>query len=264
MLFALGTQFLSIPKNTAELIIGYNPAIVMTSARPMISATYGNWLADMKVSSLQYDRSLFDGWFGLDFRYISLNDLELRSERPTDEPLSMYSTTAFALESEYAHQFKFGVMSTTIRYISLQLFDEETQGIAVDLGLSKQINERFDIGLAVLNIGNMSELHREKPQLPVRTILGATYGLNLYNVLNSLSAAVEKSSLVDGMIFRMSDVVHLGKVQVLIGSQIAENATSLSCGINLKLGSYQFGYGIQIGTQGLGSPQMFSMSVILP
>jgi len=264
MLFAVGTQFLSIPRNTSELIIGYNPAIAMTSARPMASATYGNWLADMKVSSLKYDRSLFDGWFEMDLRYISLNDLELRTERPTDEPLSHFSSTAFALDSKYTHQFKFGLMSTTVRYISLQLLDEDSQGIAVDLSLVKPINDNLDVGIAVLNIGTMNELYKETPQLPIRTILGATYDFKLMNIDNSISAAIEKSSLVDGVIIRLSDSINLGKIQLLFGSQYVDNATSLSGGINLILGSYQFGYGVQIGTQGLGISQMLNISVTLP
>ena len=218
----------------------------------------------MKISSLNYERNLFGGRVGLDFRYISLNDLELRTERPTDDPLSYYNSSALSIDGNYTRQYKFGLLSTTLRYISLQLYNESSNGMAVDVSLSKTLRKNINVGLAVLNLGYMSDLYHEKPQLPVRTIIGASYNFELLQFNHSFSTVVEKSSLVDGMIIRISDTMNIGKIQILLGTQIANNATSLSGGINLKLGSYRFGYGVQIGTQALGIPQMLNLSVILP
>ena len=263
-IFAIGTQFLAIPRNTSDLILGYTPISIIESNNPIISASYGNWLADIKISSMNYERNLFGGRIGLDFRYISLNDLELRTERPTDDPLSYYNSSALSMDGNYTRQFKFGLLSTTLRYISLQLYNESSNGMALDVSLSKTFRETINVGLAVLNLGYMSDLYHEKPQLPVRTILGASYNFELLQLENTLSTVIEKSSLVDGMIIRISDTMDIGKIQLLLGTQIANNATSLSGGINLKLGSYRFGYGVQIGTQALGIPQMLNLSVILP
>jgi len=263
-IFAVGTQFLSIPQNSSELIFGYNPAIAITSTKPIISASYGNWLADIKVSSMQYDRSLAGGWLGMNFRYISLNDLELRTDRPTDEPLSYYNSTALAIDGKYSRQYKFGLLSTSVRYVSIQLLDATSNGIAADINLKRKIYDDLDIGFAILNVGYMSELFKEKPELPLRTMVGGTYNFELKQIDNTLSAVLEKSSLVDGLIFRLTESINFDKIQILIGTQIAENATSLSGGINIKLGSYFFGYSVQIGKQSLGIPQMLSFTIKLP
>ena len=261
---AIGTQFLAIPRNTSDLILGYTPIETFESNNPIISVSYGNWLADMKISSMNYERNILGGRIGLDFRYISLNDFELRTERPTDDPLSYYNSSALSMDGKYTRQFKFGLLSTTLRYISLQLYNESSEGMAVDVSFSNTLKEDINVGIAILNLGYMSDLYHEKPQLPVRTILGASYNFEFLQFDNTLSMVIEKSSLVNGMIIRISDTIDIGKIQLLLGTQIANNATSLSGGINLKLGSYRFSYGVQIGTKALGIPQMLNLSMILP
>lgn len=263
-MFAVGTQFLSIPVNSSESINGINPAIVNLSNKPMISASYGNWLADINVSSISYDRNLLGGWGGLVFRYISINDLELRTESPSDEPLSYYSSTAFALDGKYARKFEFGLVTATIRYLTIQLYDESANGIAGDISLQKKLNKNLNIGIALLNMGVMTELYEEVPQLPFRALVGGTYQTDFDKISNQFAVSLEKSFLVDGIIFRLSDSVDLNKIRFSIGIQIAEQTVSLAGGINIRLGSYQFGYGVQIGTQTLGIPQMLTLRMILP
>lgn len=263
-MFAVGTQFLSIPVNSLELINGVNPAIVNLSDRPMISASYGNWLADINVSSVSYDRGLLGGWIGLNFRYISINDLELRSESPSNEPLSYYSSTAFALDGKYSRQFNFGLMTATFRYLAIQLYDESANGMAGDLSLQKKLSNNLNIGVALLNMGVMSELYEEVPKLPFKALVGGSYNIDFNKLSNQIAVSIEKSFLVDGIILRVSDSVDLNKIRFSIGTQIAEQTVSLSGGINLMLGSYQFGYGVQIGTQTLGIPQMLTLKMNLP
>ena len=262
--FAVGPQFLSIPLNTSELVSGINPSIINLSNAPMISVSYGNWLADINVSSMSYDRSLFKGWGGLTFRYISINDLELRTERPSDEPLSHYSSTAYAFDAKYVRQFKFGLMTVTIRYLAIQLYDESANGISGDLSLQKKLNKNLNIGVALLNMGSMSKLYEEVPKLPFRALAGGTYQFDIKQIRNNISISLEKSSLVNGVIFRFSESVDLNKIQFSIGTQMAEKSMSLAGGINIKLGSYKFGYGVQIGTQTLGVPQFITLQMILP
>lgn len=261
---AVGPQFLSIPLNTSELVNGVNPAIVNLSSKPMISASYGNWLANINVSSISYNRSLLNGWGGLNFRYISINDLELRTESPSDEPLSYYNSSAFALDGKYTRQFKFGVMTVTIRYLAIQLYDESASGIAGDLSLQKKLNNNLNLGVTLLNMGMMSELYEEVPKLPFRVLVGGSYQSDFDKISNQFAVSLEKSFLVDGIILRLSDSIDLSKIQFSVGTQIAEQTVALSGGINIKLGSYQFGYGVQIGTQMLGIPQMLTLNMVLP
>ena len=263
IIFGIGTQFLSIPQTAMELIIGVNPVIINQANRPVVSASYGNWLADMKISSFSYNRHAFGGSAGFDFRYITLNDIELRSDRPTDEPLAIFGATAIAFDGNYIRQTKLGLLSTELRYISMQLLDKTATGYAMDIGLQKKINNKLDVGIGLYNLGSMSELYKEKPKLPVRLIIGSNYNFKVNSIDNSIVIAVEESSIVDGIIFRVGNMAKWNKLQFLIGAQFTKNVASISGGIGIKLGAYDIKYGIQFGSQSLGIPQMLDVSLIL-
>ena len=262
--FGIGTQFLSIPQNTIELIIGINPVLNNVSNKPTLSASYGNWLAGINVSSFGYSRKIVGGTAGFNARYIALNDIELRTDRPTDDPLSVFGATAIALDGSYNRQIGIGLLSTKLRYISLQLFDETSTGFAVDIGLQHNVNKNINVGISILNLGTMSELNQEIPKLPVRMIGGSSYGFNFSETQNLLFVALEKSSIVEGIIFRIGEVTNWNKLQFLIGTQLSEEVVSISGGIGIKLGVYDIKYGIQFGSQSLGIPQMLDLSVVLP
>ena len=264
LIFGIGTQFLSIPQNAKELIIGLNPSIKNITNRPILSASYGNWLAGIKVSTFGYSRKALGGAAGFNVRYIALNDLELRTDRPTDDPLSVFDATAIALDGNYIRQTKIGLLSTTLRYISMQLLDEIATGFAMDIGLQHNINDKLNVGFTVLNLGSMSELNVEKPKLPVRMIVGSGYDFSFNEIDNSFFVALEKSSIIEGIILRVGEVTNWNKLQFLIGTQFSKDVASISGGIGIKLGTYDIKYGIQFGSQSLGSPQMLDLSVILP
>jgi hypothetical protein len=262
--FGIGTQFLSIPQNAMELIIGTNPAQKNVVNRPVLSASYGNWLAGINSSSFGYNRNAFGGTAGFNVRYVALNDLELRTDRPTDDPLSVFSATAIALDGNYCRQTKIGLLSTKVRYISMQLFDESASGFAIDIGLQHRVSNKLNLGFALLNLGSMSELNKEIPKLPVRMIAGSSYIFIINELNNSLFVALEKSSFVDGIIIRVGEVTSWNKLQFIIGTQFSKEVASISGGIGIKLGAYDIKYGIQFGSQSLGIPQMLDISIILP
>jgi len=264
LIFGIGTQFLSIPQNAREVVIGINPALINFTKKPILSASYGNWLAGIKVSSFGYNRSAFGGVIGFNVRYVALNDLELRTDRPTDEALSVFGVTALAFDGNYRQQTAIGLLSTKLRYISMQLLDETATGFAIDIGLQHNINDKLNVGFTVLNLGSMSALNVEKPKLPVRMIGGSSYDFPIKEIDNSLFIALEKSSIVDGIIFRVGEVTHWNKLQFLIGAQFSKEVASISGGIGIRLGIYNMKYGIQFGSQSLGIPQMLGVSVILP
>jgi len=262
--FGIGTQFLSIPQNTIELIIGINPVLNNVSNKPTLSASYGNWLAGINVSSFGYSRKIAGGTAGFNARYIALNDIELRTDRPIDDPLSVFGATAIALDGSYNRQIGIGLLSAKFRYISMQLFDETSTGFGVDIGLQHTVDDNFNVGISILNLGRMSELHKEIPKMPVRIIGGSSYGFNFSETQNIVFVALEKASMVEGIIFRIGEVTYWNKLQILIGTQVSEEVVSISVGIGIKLGAYDIKYGIQFGSQALGIPQMLDLSVVLP
>lgn len=262
--FSIGTQFLSIPQNSFELISGYNPAHFNSPNRPVISATYGNWLADVMLTNINISNKYLKGYGGINLRYVALDDIELRAERPSDDPISYYSSAAYAIDAWYMENINTISLSLTARYLSIQLYDETSDGFAVDLGANININEQYKIGVAILNLGYMTELYKEKPQLPLRTLISANTKINAFKIVNDVSFIIEKSSFVDGLIIRLSDYINYNNFQFMVGSQFANKNITVSGGINFSFGSYSIGYAVSFGSQALGIPQYLTLSINLP
>jgi hypothetical protein len=193
-----------------------------------------------------------------------LNNIELRTDRPTEDPLAVFDATAIALDGFHSRQTNIGLISTKLRYISMQLLDETASGFAMDFGLQITVNDKLNVGFTLLNIGSMSELYKETPKLPVRMIAGLSYGLNFDEIDNRIFLALEKSSIVKGIIFRVGEITNWNKFQFLVGTQFSKEVASISGGIGIKLGAYDIKYGMLIGSQSLGISHMLDMSVILP
>ena len=155
-------------------------------------------------------------------------------------------------------------MQMAIRYLSIQLYDEYSDGFAMDLTISKSINDKYTLGAAVLNIGRMNEMYKQKPELPIRVLLGAQIEMDFESIENKLSFIVEKSTLIDEFIFRISDYIRYNKLQFMLGSQYTKNNVSVSGGVNITLGNYTIGYAVNIGSQALGIPQYLNLSINLP
>jgi len=262
--FSIGTQFLAIPKNNFELISGYNTMLSREFARPTISATYGNWIADMKLTNISFSKDFENGYGGLDLRYISLNDLELRNERPSDEPISYYSSSAYSVDTWYGRDFGTTSIKLAVRYLSIQLYDEKSDGFAIDFVANKRLNDRYILGAAILNLGSMGELYSEKPELPLRAIIVGQIDFNLKQTKNEIALSLEKSSLVKGLIIRVSDYIRYNNLQFMVGSQYSNKEASVSGGINFTFGNYKIGYAVQVGSHALGIPQYLNLSIILP
>jgi hypothetical protein len=49
-----------------------------------------------------------------------------------------------------------------------------------------------------------------------------------------------------------------------LSSKLAENITEISGGLGLQFGMYRLNYGVRIGSQNLGIPQMIDLIIQLP
>ena len=76
--------------------------------------------------------------------------------------------------------------------------------------------------------------------------------------------SAEKSSFVNGPIFRVASETRYNKLDIRLGSHLSDKVTVLSGGFGIRLGILELHYGLQIGSQHLGIPQMVDLSLRLP
>ena len=264
-LIASGTQFLSVPPSAYDLMyfhtVWRNPAALNQINRaPRLALAYGNWLAGIESFSFQWQGQMGKGSGGLDIRYLGMDDIELRPNKPTSKPLGHYVAYGLSTKGSYSikrdnFQFGFG-----INLINFQIYQESTSGIAFDFGLGWDINQQMRFSFSGLNIGSVKPMINESPELPRRIIGSLDYHPGKY----SLFLAVESNQLVNDPIVYSG--FNSNYKNLIFGTTIMSNkdVNVLSGGIGFSFGIYSITYGFQWGNQHLGMPQIIDISIRLP
>lgn len=260
-----GTQFLSVPTSAYDLMyfhtVWRNPAALNQINRaPRLALAYGNWLAGIESFSFQWQGQMGKGSGGLDIRYLGMDDIELRPNKPTSKPLGHYVAYGLSTKGSYSikrdnFQFGFG-----INLINFQIYQESTSGIAFDFGLGWDINQQIRFSFSGLNIGSINPMINESPELPRRIIGSLDYHPKKY----SLFLAVESNQLVKEPILYSG--FNSNYKNLIFGTTIMSNkdVNVLSGGIGFSFGIYSITYGFQWGNQHLGMPQIIDISIRLP
>ena len=273
--FGLGTQFLSVPSNAIDLAFGSNPLLgklalnnpaLLTAAPQGINMhmSYGSWLDNVSASSFALTTKLNRGNIGLQLRHMGLNDLELRTTTPTDLPLATFGSSAFAIDGGYSRSFGGLKVGASLRYIFVQLHTEKITGYAVDAGITHSISKNIQMGVSALNLGIMNQSDTYNQSLPMRLLSAISYRFTRPTWDHTVCFSAEKSSFVNGPIFRVASETRYNKLDIRLGSHLSDKVTVLSGGFGIRLGILELHYGLQIGSQHLGIPQMVDLSLRLP
>lgn len=273
--YSLGTQFLSVPSSAIELAFGpsplfgslsiNNPALLIAPNKgASMNISYGTWFNNISNSSFSLASKLGRGNIGLNIRHMGISDLELRSNRPTDDPLATFSSTSFAVASSYSQSYGSLKVGATLQYLLIQLYTENVSGTTFDVGITRSFGKNIDLGFSILNSGYINKTDSYNPSLPLRFLSALSYKLPTSKWDHKISLSAEKSSFVDGSIIRVASETKFEKFDLRFGTQSSKEVTVVSGGFGVRLGLLNFHYGIQIGSQHLGLPQMLDISIKLP
>ena len=273
--FGLGTQFLSVPSNAIDLAFGSSPLLgklalnnpaLLTAAPQGINMhmSYGSWISNVSASSFALASKLNRGNVGFQLRHMGLNDLELRTTTPTDLPLATFGSSAFAIDGGYSRSFGGLKVGASLRYIFVQLHTEKIAGYAVDAGIIHSISKNIQVGVSALNLGVMEQSATYNPSLPTRLLSAISYQFTRPTWNHTVCFSAEKSSFVNGPIFRVASETRYNKLDIRLGSHLSDKVTVFSGGFGIRLGILDLHYGLQVGSQHLGIPQMVDLSLRLP
>ena len=262
---AVGTQFLSIPPSARDLIYfnssWRNPSLLnQINLAPELSLAYGDWLAGVQTFGFRWKGQIKNGSGGIDIRYVGLDDIELRPDKPTAKPLGHYAAYGASAKGTYSWtkgSFQLGV---GLKLLNFQIYQEKSNGTAVDLGLGWKLADKIQLNLSALNLGKMGKMISDSPQLPRQYIGSIIYDQSKYKYFG----AVESNSYVKNPIYYVGGNGRFKNL--LFGStiMISKGVKSISGGVGIQFGIYSVTYGFQWGDQHLGMPQMIDISVRLP
>ena len=273
--FGLGTQFLSVPFNAIDLAFGCNPLLgkvtlnnpALLTASPQginLHMSYGSWLSNVSASSFALASKFSRGTIGLQLRHMGLNDLELRTTTPTDYPIATFGSSALSIDCSYSQSFGGLKAGASLKYIFVQLHTEKITGYAVDAGITHSISKNIQMGVSALNLGIMNKSDTYNQSLPMRLLSAISYQFSRSKWDHTVCISAEKSSFVNGPIFGVANETRYNKLDIRFGSHFSDKVTIFSGGFGIRLGILDLHYGIQVGSQHLGIPQMIDLSLRFP
>ena len=274
-LYGLGTQFLILPTDAEELSIGshptmsgissVNPALFSASLNhPGLSISRGIWLGDVTLTHLGYTQPAKGKIFHFNAKYSGLSDLEFRDAVPVDDALSTFSSYGVSMNGGFSVQREKQKFGISFSYIFMGLYTETTSGFGLNLGYARDIVKGMKLGISIQNLGIMSKLSEDVPSLPTRIIGGVSKQIIFDNYRNTVYCSGEWNQSATTGKFHFGNNFRWDRLSLMGGFSASENVVESSAGFGLKLGQYEITYGIQFGSQNLGTPQILTFQFLLP
>ena len=268
-LYGLGTQFLILPTHAEELSIGshptmsgissVNPALFSVSLNhPGLSISRGIWLGDVTLTHLGYTQPAKGKTFHFNAKYSGLSDLEFRDAVPVDDALSTFSSYGVSMNGGFSVQREKQKFGISFSYIFMGLYTETTSGFGLNLGYARDIVKGMKLGISIHNLGIMSKLSKDAPSLPTRVIGGVSKQIIFNDYQNTVYCSGEWNQSATTGKFYFGNNFHWNRLSLMGGFSASENVVESSVGFGLNLGQYQITYGIQFGSQNLGTPQILT------
>ncbi len=272
---ALGTNFLNFSENANDLALGRHPSIGGSSVvnpslikqhheSPIFFINSGNWYGNISISGLNYVHKVGNYNNRLFLKQAEINDLEFRGSEPSDEPNAMFSAYGFQLGSGFSINNDLGDFGASISYLSIGIYDQNSKGFIIDIGYSKLLLNGWNMGLSVLNLGNITKLYQEVPKLPTLFLIGASKSFKSIKINNKIYTTAEYSILDDIWKLKLGLDSGLKKIKILTGYSIDKHSAAFSFGGGLSSGRFGVTYAIKFGSQKIGNPKVLSLSYILP
>jgi hypothetical protein len=274
-LYGLGTQFLILPTDAEELSIGSHPTMSgISSVNPALysaslnhsglSISRGIWLGDVTLTHLGYTQPAKGKIFHFNAKYSGLSDLEFRDAVPVDDALATFSSYGVSMNGGFSVQREKQKFGISFSYIFMGLYTETSSGFGLNLGYARDIVKGMKLGISIQNLGIMSKLSEDVPSLPTRMIGGVSKQIIFDNYRNTIYCSGEWNQLATTGKFQFGNNFRWDRISLMGGFSASENVVESSAGFGINLGQYEITYGIQFGSQNLGTPQILTFQFRLP
>ncbi|VAX21284.1 hypothetical protein MNBD_IGNAVI01-1872 [hydrothermal vent metagenome] len=242
--------------------LNYNPALLSQYKSPQLMLTYNQSIQDMSTQLVGASFSLFGLPLAFGLNSTSIKDIEIRTQ-PGD-PQSTFSahylfgslSTGFKLFNDLSAGF-------TVKYLYENLFSDQSQGWAFDIGLSYQnIIKGMDIGASIKNLGSVDELRNIKTELPTDARLGVSYLIPFESIKSDVSfiGGVQKYLETDDIHFHVGGEFFYNELLAIrLGYMSGYDSKGLTTGLGLYWEGINFDYAFTPYSYGLGSSHTISL-----
>lgn len=265
---AVGTQFLNVPSSVNEIVYDtQNPNAefpLHQFGKTSLSVSHNDWYGGFSVASAKLSRPIWDGQSLIKFKYGGFENLELRGEKPTDDPLGIYSAFGFELLAGFYKKYLNYECTALIKSLHFRIHTHSSSGFSGSFALLKPLASHWKLGFSLSHFGIMSPFLTEKQKLPFSGSLLVTKQKSFDNIENSFSFSGGYIPVSEDFIVSISNVISWKSIHIFFASKVTQNVSHVSAGFSVYLGMYQIQYGFQVADHKLGNSQILGFSVNLP
>jgi hypothetical protein len=155
----------------------WNPAGLAAAPRTQLHLMHNEWIASVRQEFVGLAHPTRMGTFAVGLTGLSMDELELREEVPSSEPLGHFSAFDIAVHGGFGRQLLPGVQAGIgLKWIYSRLYEESAKGFLVDIGLRHEAKiPGLTLGAALLHFGPKFKYVSEEFDAPRTVKLGAAW-----------------------------------------------------------------------------------------
>ena len=239
----------------------FNPALAALSKRPFASFSHHRWIQDTQLNFLHFQYPAFLN-IGVSILSTGVEGIEVRPV-PSPQPVDMIDSRDLMFSLNLARSLSpYFHLGLGVKYIHEHIFYKDTEGFALDLGMLYQMVPRLTLGASLVNIGKMSPMLDERPQLPLTARIGAAYSLPLDNageVMFAVSGIYIKEEEWRGNLGCEYQPFEL--IALRGGYLFNYDERDFTAGIGVKWENFDFDFAYVPFKSDLGSTQRFGLTI---
>lgn len=275
----MGEAYTALANDATALY--WNPAGLAAAERSQVHLMHNEWIASVRQDFAGLAHPTRLGTFAVGITGLSMDDLELREELPSSEPLGHFSAFDIAVHGGYGRTLVPGVqVGLGLKWIYSRLYEENAKGFLVDCGLRHEAKiPGLTLGAALLHFGPKFKYVSEEFDAPRTVKLGAAWlapahpaGGDLrfaYDLLllsdsdTATDAELGESKSLNARHHFGAEFDYQGLAALRLGYKAGYDSQGLSVGAGLSWHQVTFDYAFLAVTNDLGSAHRLGLTLDL-
>lgn len=221
----------------------YNPAALFNGTRGNIMFMHNEQVMGVRTEFLAAKIKMSKFAFGFSLNNTAVDDIEVR-EIP-GESLEKFTAQNFSLGLSLGYKVnEMLTLGITGKFLYEKIYVDNASGFAFDFG-GLYVKDKLSLGLAISNLGSMSELRNESTKLPSSIRGGASYLIPVQSLGSNLRIGVDGYKVLDGGKFHAhtgAEFLYKDFLALRVGYQSGYENKSITTGIGLIYKSINLDY----------------------
>ena len=264
----MGEAFVGVSGDISSIY--YNPAGLADLKNSEITFMHNQFFQDISLEHFSLALKWKKNTLGFLFTLSQVSNLELR-EGPTSEPLGYFDAHDLAIGISLARKERENLsLGATLKLLYERIYSSSTTGYSIDGGFLFQINQNWNFGFAISDLGQQMGYEEENFSLPTQYKLGVSYSKNIKEINGNLMSTLDFVKMDDNLKVRTGVEYNYKEICALrlgyqfnyrIGYKFGYNERGISLGFGVNYKIYSLDYAFVPYSSDLGNSHRFSLNL---